>query len=395
MDELSVLTWRIPDQSAAIVEAATLPETQREETLFHLREALGASEMIYLPTCQRVALVLLHAPPDARERARQAYEKIADRVVPLPAEFRGRAAFHHLAHTAASLDSLVVGEPQILGQVKAAAQRCDETRLSGAGLRHVMGLVLRAAKTVRSQTDLFRGKVSLVPLTEQLVADHLAGNANPRVAVLGTGQIGERMMDLLGTQVGVQLHVVSRDPGRAHEIAHARRAIAHTLEDFLSNPPVGLDVIALAMNADAPILHAHHLARLAHGRGMLVLDLAIPRNAEAVNVPDVRLVQMDELSRMSEEAKRARSGEIEHANRILDDELDHIETAYEERKLAHDLEALTRRFHEIADERWANSPGIVTTPEDAAARKWYDQTIRALLHEATKAVKNAGCDPKK
>lgn len=316
--------------------------------------------------------------------------------MPEPEAFRGRAAFHHLAHMAASLDSLVVGEPQILGQVKASAQRSDETGLSSAGLRHVIGLVLRAAKAVRAQTELFKGKVSLVPLTEQLVADHLAGNPRPRAAVFGTGQIGARMIELLREYPGVELHVVSRRLERAREVAAPYGAQPHALADMLQQPPPGaFDVVALAMGTDAPILLAEDLARLAGDKRLLALDLAIPRNAEGAGAANVRLVQMDDLSRLSEEAKRARSDEIDHATRILDAELGRIDAAYAERKLAHDLEALARRFDEVVMERAerAGAEGVDLT--DPRARKWYEQTVRALLHEATTAVKKAGCDPKK
>lgn len=395
MDELTVLTWRIPVQSAAEVEAATVPEKDREALLLRLRQELGAQEMVYLPTCQRVALVLLRPPQDAAARVQAAYRGIGGREVPAPEAFQGRDAFLHLAETAASLDSLVLGEPQILGQVKTAAQRCDETGLSGPGLRHVLGLVLRAAKTVRAETGLFKGKVSLVPLTEQVIADHLEGVASPRAVVFGTGQIGTRMVELLRARPGLELHVVSRDADRARAAAAAHDATPHALEAFLRALPVDVDVVALAMGTDAPVLRTEDVARMAGGRHILVLDLAIPRNVESAPLPQARIVQMDDLGRMSEEAKRARQDEVQHAQRLLAVEMDRIEAAYADRKLAHDLEALARRFALVGDEHWEKAAGEGIDATDPRVRKWYEQTLRALLHEATSAVKKAGCEPKK
>lgn len=390
MEELSVVTWRVPRASASVVEAAALPEQGRDETLRALRDAAGAQEMVYLPTCQRVLFALLHAPPDAEARLRDAYARLAGRALPPGESFRARDAFRHLAEVASSLDSLVVGEPQVLGQVRAAAAESDARGLSGPGLRHVVSLVLHAAKAVRTDTALFRGKVSLVPLTEGLVAQRLRERPRPRAAVLGTGQIGEKMLELLARHDGVDLHVVSRRRERAAEVASRYGAAPLALDEFLASPPERLDLVALAMPLERPVLDAARLRAMARDHPLLVLDLAVPRNAEPLPEPveGLQLVQMDDLSRMSGEARRAREDEVGAALALLDRELDRIEEAYEARKLAHDLAQLRERFDEVARERLALHPGAPDEPDFA---KWYDQTVRALLHEATAAVKRAGC----
>lgn len=393
MEKLKVLTWRVPRASAADVEAAALPEADREVLLRDLRAAAGAPEMVYVPTCQRVVVTMLDAPEDAAERVRAFYAERLGRQLPDPETHEGFGAFAHLAEVASSLDSLVVGEPQVLGQFKAAAQRCDESGLSGAALRHVHGLVFRAAKAVRHETALFKGKVSLVPLTETLLSEHLREVDRPRVAVVGTGQIGERMVELIkGHYPEAELHVVSRSAERAHEVAAVHDAAGLTLNQFLEQPPARLDVVALALGADAPFLSAKQMEAMALERPLLVLDLAVPRNAEAVDHPvaNLRLVQMDDLVRMSEVSKAGRQAEIDAARQVLRRELNRIEAEYEERKLAHDLAELARRFEAVAAERLARA----TEAGDAVDAKWYDQTVRALLHEATAAVKRAGCRTK-
>lgn len=391
MDGLRVLTWRVPHASAADLEAATLPEKDREALLHALRDAAGVGEMVYVPTCQRVVLALLEPPADVAARVRAWYEATLRRAPPEPETFGGLDAFRHLAETAASLDSLVVGEPQVLGQYKAAHARCDETGLSGPALRHVFSLVFRAAKAVRSETALFRGKVSLVPLTEDLLRAQVEKAERPRAAVLGTGQIGEKAVELLRRlRPDVDLHVVSRGLDRAHEVAATHGATGHTLARFLDAPPAGLDVLVLAMTTDAPLLTAARMEAMARERPLLVLDLAIPRNAEpAPGVPGLRVVQMDELSAMSEAAKADRAGEVAAARVVLERELARIEEEYEARKLAHDLAQLGERFRHVSSERLAQL-GPSAQPADFA--KWYDQTVRALLHEATAAVKKAGCE---
>lgn len=392
MDGLRVLTWRVPRSSADDLEAATLPEADREALLRDLRDASGAKELAYVPTCQRVVLTLLHAPDDAPARVAGFYAGRLGRTLAPPESFDGFDAFAHLAEAASSLDSLVVGEPQVLGQFKAAAARADETGLAGPGLRHVHSLVFRAAKAVRHETALFKGKVSLVPLTEALLASHLETVAHPRVAVVGTGQIGEKMLELVKAQhPRAELHVVSRSTERAHEVAALHDATGHNLKTFLERPPGGLDVLALALGVDAPFVPAAWMRERAAERPLLVLDLAIPRNAEHVEgeVPGLRLVQMDDLSRMSEAAKAGREAEVATARAVLSRELGVIQVEYEQRRLAHDLALLSQRFQEVAQDRLARAreAGL-----DVDA-KWFDQTVRALLHEAAGAVKRAGCPP--
>lgn len=391
MDQLTVLTWRVPRVAAAVVEAATVPEQRRDEAVRALREAAALPQVVYVPTCQRVVFALLNAPDDAAERLRVAYAEKLGRDVPAPERFRGEDAFQHLAEAASSLDSLVVGEPQVLGQFKSAVQRAEESGDCGPALRHVMSLVLRTAKAVRSETALFQGKVSLLPLTVDLVAKHLEGNANPRAAVLGTGQIGLKMLELLRQVPGMDLHVVSRSLQRAEEISASEGGTPHGLESFLADPPEGIDVLALALPVDAPVLRAEHLARLGRPRDTLVLDLAIPRNVEAPAepVPGVRIVQMDDLARVSADARAGREAEVAAARLVLDREIARIRAEYAERKLAHDLARLAERFDEVAKERWTKLPAAEA--EDPQLAKWYAQTVRALLHEATAAVKRVGC----
>lgn len=394
MDRLIVLTWRVPRANADVLEAATLPEKDAAHILAELRQAAGADEIVYVPTCQRVLLALHGAAEDAPTRLVEAYAKTLGRQVPEPEAFAGYEGFRHLCEVSASLDSLVLGEPQVLGQFKAAAQRCDEAALSSSALRHAFSLVFRTAKAVRSQTELFRGKVSLVPLTETLVETALKDVARPKVAVLGTGQIGEKTIELLRRFPDVEVHVVSRNLERAHEVAAAIDGVAHRLESFLEEIPDDLDCLALAMRTESPLVSAKTLEALAAKRPLLVLDLALPRNAErpASDVPGLRLVQMDDLSRMSEASRERRAAEYESARAVMERELARVRAEYAQRRLAHDLAHLAQRFDDVARERLVRAAGEAgLAVDDAALGKWYEQTVRALLHEATAAVKKAGC----
>lgn len=394
MEPVTLLTWRVPHADATAIEAAALPERGLEARLRAVRDALGATGVAYLATCQRVTWVLQDAPDAAAGMLVDAYASLWGRALTPPEERTGFDAFRHLCRVASSLDALVPGEPQVLGQVRAAVQRCDDAGLLGGDLRHVFNHVLQTAKQVRSQTTLFRGKVSLVPLTEQLMREALATWPAPHVAILGTGQMGEQALKRIRRiSDDVQVTVVSRDRLRAHGFADRHDATGSTLEAFLADPPAELGLVVCAMRTEAPILSAPWLEARARARGLTVLDLALPRNTQAPpqDVRGLRLVQMDDLSRMSEEARARREAAYEDATRILDDAVDRVRHEYDLRCHASTLHRLTERFRTVAEERWSQVAGVDAT--DPRTRKWYDQTVRALLHEATQVVKDPEARP--
>lgn len=390
MEPVTLLTWRVPHADADAIEAAALPERDLEARLRAAGELLGATGLAYVATCQRVTWVLQDAPDDAGRALVDAYASLWGRTLTPPEEHAGFDAFRHLCTVASSLDALVPGEPQVLGQVKAAVQRCDEAGLLGTDLRHVFNHVFQTAKQVRSQTALFQGKVSLVPLTEQLMREALATWPAPHVAVLGTGQMGEQALRLIRRiSDGVEVTVVSRNRLRAHEFAAQHDAAGRTLDAFLADPPPSLGLVVCAMRTEAPLLSAAWLEARARSRGLTVLDLALPRNTQAPRDPrGLRLVQMDDLTRMSEQARQGREAAYDDAVRILDDAVDRVRHEYDLRCHASTLHRLTQRFQAVAEERWSRMDGA--DPADPRTRKWYDQTVRALLHEATRVVKEPG-----
>lgn len=382
---MTLLAWRTPAVPAATLEAATLPAGA---DLASFQRALEAKGLVYLATCQRVTWVLHGAAGDAAARVTALYAGLG-RDVPAPEAFAGFEAFRHLAEVASSLDSLVPGEPQILGQVRQAIASAEGQGLLDNGLRHALDLVLHTAKAVRSQTGLFRGKVSLLPLAQAAIEEALGGQSRPVVAVFGTGEMARRSIETLRQANPLcDLHVVTRSRPRAAALAEG--ATVHELEGFLADPPpVGLMV--LAMDAPRPILPEAWMARHASGRPLTVIDLGMPRNAEAPSapVPGLRIVQMDDLVRLGEEAKKRRAHEYDEAVRVLEDELDRVRQEYDARCHASALFQLGQRFQEVAERRWTDAHRHLDA-SDAQARKWYEQTVRALLHEAAQAIKSQG-----
>lgn len=393
LDDLCVVTWRIPRVRAEDLERVVVPESH-EDALRDALAAHGVRHSFYVATCQRV---LLAAQGRAAEVERALARAVADvRPGHRPPEgvesFQGFEAFAHLCEVAASLDSLVPGEAQVLGQCKAAWRRAE-----AAGVDAVVGralpLVFRTAKRIRAQSDLFRGKVSLVPLTVDLIDEHLEGGAR-NVAVVGTGQVGQRMLDLAHARRPSRLLVVSREKERADEVAARRHAEARDLQTFLAESPP-LDVLVLATRAGAAFLTPQHAERLVRSRNgsphpLLVLDLSLPRNAdEAVRkVQGVRLVQMDDLAGLAERGRRGRRDAVGQARALLGAELARVRRELEDRAEADSVVRLRAEIEDAARVRLEAGRRLrVQGPDDERFEKWYWQTVRHLAHVAQQRAK--------
>ncbi|MHB1260448.1 MAG: glutamyl-tRNA reductase [Thermoplasmatota archaeon] len=391
MEAVTLLTWRTPKCDAQALEQATLPDAAAQG-LAAAKERLETNGLFYLATCQRVVWALEGVATDPLPALRQYYAAFG-RTPPEPERFDGFNAFRHMAEVANSLDSLVPGEPQVLGQVKQAVNACEKAGVFGGNLRHVFDLVLRTAKTVRSNSGLFQGKVSLIPLAEQAIQSRLAVPETPCAVIAGTGEMGQKAAQMVRRlRPDAQLHVVSRDSQRAREAAIAIGATPWALHDFLRAPPA-MDVFVASMDTTVPLFDAEWLqARCTH-RPLTVLDLGMPRNTElpAGNLPNLELIQLDQLTALSEKARQQRDSAVEEATRILEDEVDRVRHDYDLRCHASTLRQLAERFEHVAAQRWDSASSL--DRQDPRLRKWYDQTVRALLHEATLAVKQPGERP--
>ncbi|MHB8606646.1 MAG: NAD(P)-dependent oxidoreductase [Thermoplasmatota archaeon] len=393
LETLKVVTWRIPRVDAAALETLTVAPESEEKTSKALAGGPAANGVVLLDTCQRVLVATTTDAPLAAVKEHVVKTLGASKSVE-PESFEGFPAFAHLAEVAASLDSLVPGEAQVLGQMKDAFRNAEQWGVAGHGLAHVGSLVFRSAKRVRSTTDLFRGKVSLIPLTLDVVAAHLAPRDAPtRCAVVGTGEIARKMAEKLA-ESGARVTFVSRDPARGEEAARTVVGARHeTWAKFLREAPA-FDVIAFATRVNAPILGRGDAARFAAAnpaRGpLLLLDLSLPRcvAAEAATAAGVKLVALDELTALSEQAKAGRERELVRARDVLAKELASVEALYAALPHADEVVALRERFMAAAEERWAR--GAEKLPLDTPEmRLWYEQTVKHLLHVAQKETKES------
>ncbi len=289
-------------------------------------------EAFLLSTCNRTEmLVVTHQLEAARHRVRSFFtrELAAGRAPAIELEdvlyeHTDSAAMRHLFRVAASLDSMVVGEPQILGQVKDAyrtAAACGATRVV---LGRLLDRSLATAKRVRSETRIAERPVSVARVAVDLARQIFESLEDKRGLLIGAGDMGAIAVEALRAQGLHDLDVANRTPERGAELAERFGARAHGL-DRLPELLHGADVVLLSVGGSTPLLSEELVSASMHGRGqrpMFVIDIGVPRNAEpAVNeVQGVYLYDLDDLDAVAATNAEQRRREVDLAEAIVRDE---------------------------------------------------------------------------
>jgi len=285
----------------------------------------GLRELAVLNTCNRVEFYGVGDDGGAMEAVQAAY---CARQNFDPAEFKririrltGRDAAFHLFEVASGLDSQLLGENEIFGQVKeayATAQTCGST---GAVLNRVFQKAFQAAKHVRTHTGISSGTVSVANVAVDLAASIFGSLAGARVLVLGTGEIGEGTARAFKSRGAAGLAVAGRRLDRATEIAGDLGADIVGFDErdaHLSE----CDIVVCSTAAPHSVLSRTAVAsamRKRPARPLLLIDLAMPRDVEssAADLQNVFLYNLDDLARIAEQNRAAREAEIGKCRAIL------------------------------------------------------------------------------
>ncbi len=293
--------------------------------------APALNEAALISTCNRVEIVGVAADP-VRAGAEGADFLAADREVdaalfgPALYRFEGRDAARHLFRVGASLDSMVVGEPQILGQLKTAYAQAAEARSVGLVLHRAFHRAFSVAKRVRKATLIGRGSVSVSSAAARLAGQIFDTLADKTVMLMGAGQMAEltaRQLRGLGAET---LLVTSRTFDHAVELARALGGTAVPFENY--RPYLKLaDIIIGSLAAARPVLEPADLdaiLRERRYRPMFLIDVGVPRNFDPrLNaLENIYLYDIDDLGAVVAESRDERAREADKAEAIVAAELD-------------------------------------------------------------------------
>lgn len=285
-----------------------------------LRDA-GCAEALVLATCNRVEVYATSEKPIATSEVAHCLSRKIDIDHSAFYRHENSECAQHLFRVASGLDSMVVGETEVLGQAKKAYEAARAAGAAGPYLHRLFQRAFRAAKEVRSQTDITRGAVSVGSVAVDLAAKIFGDLLHCKVLVLGAGENAERTARALASRGVVDLRVSNRSPERARELAAnvGGSAIAF---DHWPNELAKIDILITSTSAETPLLTTatfEATLRERRDRPLFVIDIAVPRNVEPrVNeMEGVYLYDIDSLQSVAEQARTMRHQQVAAAEKII------------------------------------------------------------------------------
>ena len=315
----------------AVRECLAFREEALPSALENLKAREGVSEAVILSTCNRVEITVTTddgADPQAIVDAFLAEQKAIDAESIEPHLYRheGREAIHHLFRVAASLDSMVVGEPQILGQLKAAYAAAKNCGALCGWLDGLLGRTFSVAKRVRSETGIGQMAVSVSYAAVELARKIFGSLAGRTIMIVGAGKMSELAARHLRRSGASHVFVTNRTHERAVEMARLFQGTPVDYTRFVSMLPE-VDIVITSSGAPHYILHKDEMQRVISARRnkpMFLIDIAVPRNIDpAVNqVDNIFLYDIDDLQEVVNANLRERMKEAENAEALVAEEVD-------------------------------------------------------------------------
>ncbi len=333
ISRIGCISIKIGPASLELLEAFNIPEADREQNLRQIKEDFQLDGLIYIATCNRVEFVMLmpvgQMVADIRnallDRFLQKQQgKLRGRVEPDCFRLHtGRSAVRHIFRVASSLDSVVVGEAQILGQIKDAHRAAISAGLSNALLDRVMAAAFKTAKQVRTETDLGKKPVSMASLVMQKIDQLLYESPQMTIGIVGSGPMTAKLAQIIRKRHNNKIFFANRTLSKVEKMAAQFQGVAVALDVFLTGKyPV--DIIVSSTSSESPIFNDSNINNIIpDGHKLYAFDMAIPRDfsADVNEREDVEVWDIEGLNELSRQNRRDRFRIADKAHRIVEEQL--------------------------------------------------------------------------
>ena len=370
-----------------------LPETTRA-----LAAVPGVAECMIVSTCNRVEIVASIESPEADLTAflHRHFGLDAALLAPHIYEHRDQEAVRHLFRVAASLDSMVVGEPQILGQVKEAFAVARASGTVGGQLEHLLQSAFAAAKKVRSETEIGSNSVSIASVAVELARKIFGSLQGRTVFLVGAGKMSELAARHLVQQGAGAILVTNRTLERARQLAEPFNGRVIPF-DQLYETATEADIVISSTGAPHPIFRREHGQQFMHrrrNRPMFFIDIAVPRDVDpAVNKLDgIFVYDIDDLQAVAASHLAERSRQAGDAEALIAAEVERFHQRQRTVNVAPAIVALQRQAEEIRQSelrRVQTRIGTLTAEQLAAVEALTRGLVNKFLHPPMQALKQA------
>ncbi|MBW3669111.1 MAG: glutamyl-tRNA reductase [Actinobacteria bacterium] len=390
-----------------VLERMTVSDARLPKALADLCSRDNLGEAVVLSTCMRTEIYIV---ADTFHGAVQDVRNFLSELSFAPPEvfsdhlysFYEDAAVSHLFKVASGLDSAVVGETEILGQVKDAWVRAAAEKACGPVLGALFRHAVEVGKRVRSETGISRGTTSVSQAAVQMAAEKLRGLSGRRILVLGAGDMGEGMAVALAGSVGDgEVLVANRTRARAAALA-AR--VGGRVVDFgsLGSALTEADVLLTSTGSPSVLVDAGEMAVVMEerqGRPLLIVDVAVPRDVDpaVASLPGVTLLDMDDLRAFADAGLAGRRREIARVQQIIAEEVERHTATASARELSPLIVALRARGEDVRAaelERFRAKLDALSPADRETVEALTKGILAKLLHEPTVRLKEAAGSPR-
>jgi glutamyl-tRNA reductase len=328
-----------------------------DDRLKNLQSELGVKEIFYMSTCNRVEFVF--TSPDHLSKAfilrfltvldmglpQHYMEQFIENV----SAYEQLDAFNHLLRTSCSLESLVVGEKEILAQMRKAYESCRVAGFTGDYMRMIMNRVVKTAKEVYTHTNISKNPVSVVSLAYRKLRD-LKMCANSRLLIIGAGETNKNLAQYLKKHKYSNFSVFNRTLENAEVLARELHGTAYPLSE-LENYNQGFDVIITCTGSTEPIITEEIYKKLLNGdtTKKVILDLAIPNDtaAEVIKNFPVYYIEVESLKEVARKNIQERYDELVNAEHIIEENIKDFGLVLRQRKIEIAMSCVPQKIKEI------------------------------------------------
>jgi glutamyl-tRNA reductase len=405
MDRLFLLGLNHTTAPLDVRERLAFNAQQRAEAVARFRQRFENCELVLLSTCNRVEFYTaraIHGHP----RQEEVIDFLAEFHAIEPAKFAPhvyqkaeRDAVEHLFHVASSLDSMVLGETQILGQVRDAYETCKGLSSVGPMLNPLFQRAIAVGKEVMHGTALNEGRLSVASVAVDYAKGIFDHFDDKTVLCIGAGKMAALVLQSFANLRPGRLLICNRSPEKAAALATrfgGQQVPFESLPDHL----VAADIVITSTGAAHPIITRplfEGLRKRRRYRPIFLIDIAVPRDVEAAvgELDGAYLYNLDDLQQVVSQTQAQRTDAIGSARAIVRKHIESFIAWHRQRELGPAIHRLYNRYHAIAQEELArtlNKLPNVTEAERAHLEDLARRIVNKLLHDPVQTLRHAGAD---
>jgi glutamyl-tRNA reductase len=340
----------------AVREQVSLNETAAKQLLNFLRDFTPATDVLVISTCNRTEIYYISDKDISNDifKGLALIKKLQTGFEQYFAKYTGLEAIRHLFDVAIGLDAQVIGDLQISGQVKNAYQWTADENMAGPFLHRLLHTIFFCNKRVVQETSFRDGAASISYAAKELADDLTLGIQNPKVLVVGVGEIGQDVcLNLVNTRLR-NVTILNRTPEKAEKLA-AKCGFTFNTIDHLEEEIRKADIVISSVSGTEPLIGVELLRNIKIHSHKFFIDLSIPRSIEPAieEIPGVEVYNLDNIHEKTNEALEKRKASVPHVQAIIEDAIIEFEDWSKEMVVSPTIQKLKNSLEQIRKEELA------------------------------------------